>query len=561
MTAAERVTQDGDGTSARRHVDSFLGAKLRPPDPRWNWVPRDRLVRELDRATVGCSMTLLAAPAGFGKTTAVAQWSAQLSGRALAWVALDAGDNDPVRLWTHIVTALQRAGCLGVVDVTNLVGSDGAAVITDVLPTVVDEMVAARLPVVLVLDDYHFVHAEQCHEQIDFLIAHLPPSCSLVILTRSDPALRLGRIRVAGRFAEIRADQLAFNPSEAEALLTVQDVHLPGTALAELMARTEGWPAGIYLAALSLSGRDDPETFVHQFSGDNRFIVDYLVEEVLNQHSPELRKFILGVSVFERFSAELCDFVLDSSSSTRLLRYLERSNLFLLPLDANRQWFRLHHLFAAVARSELEAEDSARSGLLHERASDWFEAHGFADEAIRHAIAAGATIRVSRLIEANWIGYVGAGRAATVDAWLAALRTPGGTEPDPAALVTTAWLAMVRGDEAAVNESLRVLDGIEDDHPLPDGTRSVESAVALIRGMSGYGGPSELHTSAERAVQLETDASSPWFSLARLALGHERYVVGYLDGAMQALPMAAYDNRSFPITRQMALALMSMTAR
>ena len=326
------------------------------------------------------------------------------------------------------------------------------------------------------------------------------------------------------------------------------------------MQRTEGWPAGLYLATMSLIGREDPDAFVHQFSGDNRYIGDYLIEEVLSRETQDVRAFILEVSIFERFSASLCEFVLQMPHAGRIMHDLERSNLFLVPLDASRQWFRFHHLFAAVARSELEAEDPALVTRLHERAADWFRSHGFVDEAVGHAVAAGSTARASQLVQANWIRYVDAGRAATVDGWLSALRVPE-LESDPAAMVTAAWMSLVRGDEASLNGLLLALGNVDDDGPLPDGTHSVESAVALIQGMGGYGGPLEMASAAQRAIELETDPRSPWFAFANLVLGHERYVAGDLEAGMNALPKAAYNDNAFAMTRQFALATMSMIAR
>ena len=427
-------------------------------------------------------------------------------------------------------------------------------------PEVVNALAAAPVPVVLALDDYHFIRSTTCHEQIDLLIEHLPSAASLLILSRADPALHLGRLRAARQLAEIRADRLSFDAEEATALLAIDDIRLSPVAFSELMKRTEGWPAGLYLATMSLVGREDPDAFVHEFSGDNRYIGDYLIEEVLGRQSEDVRRFILEVSIFERFSAALCESVLQMPGAGRIVHDLERSNLFLVPLDASRQWFRFHHLFAAVARGELEAQDPARVMRLHARAADWFRSHGFVDEAVAHAISAGSTARASQLVQANWIRYVDAGRAATVDGWLRALRAPE-LEADPAALVTAAWMALVRGDEASLNGLLVALADVADAGPLPDGTHSVESAVALIHGMGGYGGPCQMASAVQRAIRLETNPRSPWFGFAHLILGHQRYVSGDLDAGMRVLPAAAYSDCSFAMVRQFALSVMSMIAR
>ena len=353
MTAADEVIHDGDG--GLLHVDTFLDAKLNPPTPRWNWVRRDRLMRVLERAASECSVTLVAAPAGYGKTTVVAQWLSESDSRRLAWIALDGGDNDPVRLWTHIATALERAGCSLPADAASFVASRGTTIIAELLPAMINSISQVAEPVLVVLDDYHFIRATECHEQISFLISHLPTSAGVVILTRADPELRLGRLRVAGQLAEIRAEQLSFDRDETSVLLSLEDIRLSDSAIVELIERTEGWPAGLYLAILSMAGRDDPEAFIREFRGDDRYIGDYLTEEVLSRHSEDARAFILAVSILDRFSAALCDYMLQIDGSSSILHELERTNLFLVPLDAKRQWFRFHHLFAAVTRSEFEA--------------------------------------------------------------------------------------------------------------------------------------------------------------------------------------------------------------
>ncbi len=547
-----------ESARVRPGVDAFLAAKLDPPKVRPRWIARDELVRRLERGTRECALTLLAAPAGYGKTTLVAQWL-EVATQRVAWVALDPADNDPARMWTHIVTALARVGCAFGDDPAHLVAAGDPQLRDGLLPIVINAMADLGEPVVLVLDDYHFVRADACHEQIDFLIEHSPSTAALVIMTRADPALRLGRLRAATQLAEIRMDRLRFDMAETAALLASEDVHLSGTVIPELLQRTEGWPAGLYLATLSLAGRDEPDAFVHEFSGDNRYIGDYLTEEVLTRQPPEVRDFIISVSILERFSASLCDFVLETDRSGRILAELERSNLFLVPLDARRRWFRFHHLFAAVARAELDTEP-ARARALHGRAVDWFAAHGYVDEGIGHAIASGSPARAARLVQANWVDYVGAGRTATVDRWLRTLRTTDGP-PDAGTLVTQAWIALLRGDEVGLKKLMAELAELPDVGALPDGTRSVQSALALLEGMTGHGGVAQLLSAARRAAELESDPRSPWYAAANFGLGHARYAVGDLDGALEVLPRAAYSETTFPIIRVFALGVMSMVAR
>ena len=548
-----------EGGSTRPGIDAFLTAKLDPPAVRASWIRRDPLVELLSRSVTEHVLTLIAAPAGYGKTTLAAQWLATSPRHRLAWVALDPADNDPARLWTHIVIALERAGCRFPDEAGRWVAACGPDLIGELLPTVVNALAELGQRVVLVLDDYHFVRTRDCHDQIDFLVQHLPASASVVILTRADPALHLGRLRAMQGLAEIRADRLRFGTGDASALLGSQQIDLGEDALVELVQRTEGWPAGLYLATLSLVGRDEPDEYVRAFSGDDRFIGDYLTEEVLARQPDPVRDFIVSASILERFSAELCDFVLEIEGSARLLHDLERSNLFLVPLDANRQWYRFHHLFAAVARGELEADAGRNVRGLHDRASDWFAAHGYVDEAVRHALAAGDRARAARLMQANWIRWVNAGRTATVEDWLRTVRaTPGPTEP--AALITAAWVALVKGNEGELRDLVSALELTPDVGPLPDGTRTVGSSIALLTGMTGYDGPEQLLASGLRAVDLEVDPRSPWYASAQFILGHSHYVLGDLDAAGEVLPRAAFSTTTYPIVRQLALAVLSLTA-
>ena len=221
----------------------------------------------------------------------------------------------------------------------------------------------------ILLDDFHCLQDPACHDQVALLVDNLPERAHLVIVTRADPGLRLGRLRASGRLAEIRADQLGFRADEAAALLASGGVRLSSDGLAVLMERTEGWPAGLYLAALSLAGRDDPDALVHEFKGGNRFVGDYLTEEVLTRHPDDTREFITSMSILDRFTASLCDAVWGRTGSAALLHDLERANMFLIPLDEGRRWYRFHHLFAAVARAELEVEHPRRVPVLHARAA------------------------------------------------------------------------------------------------------------------------------------------------------------------------------------------------
>jgi LuxR family maltose regulon positive regulatory protein len=550
-----RVDASEPGAGSR-FVDSFLEAKLHRPPTRVDWVDRGRLVGQLDQA-IQRPVTLIAAPAGYGKTTLVAQWLAGNHHPRAAWLSLDTGDNDPGRFWTHLATALERVGCVMPTDLADVMMASSGEWLTGVLPRMVNALAATPDDVVILLDDFHFVRERELHDQIEFLIEHLPPHAHLVIITRADPGLRLGRLRASGGLAEIRADDLSFNDEEASALLDHGRVHLSTESMTQLMRRTEGWPAGFYLATLSLAGRQDPNEFVRQFSGGNRFVVDYLTEEVLSRHTPEIRDWIMATSILDRFSAPLCDVVTDTTNSADLLQDLERTNLFLVPLDEERRWFRFHHLFGAVARNQLAVEHPDRLETLHARAAHWFRDNGHVDEAVMHSLAAGRTNDAAMLVRASWLSYVDAGRAATVLGWLESLG-PVSVADDPAAGVTAAWLAALFGHEETLAAHLEALEEFADYGPLPDGSRSVESAVAMIRGVFGYGGPIEMAQGAQRAVELETDGRSPYYAIAQMTLGHSAYVAGDLELASVLLAKASHSEAAPSIILVLSLSAQSL---
>ena len=558
MARPSMGTRDpGDGPAhTTASADSFLNAKFHRPPTRGDWVDRARLVGQLDEATK-LPVTLVSAPAGYGKTTLISQWLAATRNPRAAWVSLDPGDNDPGRLWRQLSVALERVGCAVPADVGEITDAATGETLTGVLPRMLSALAAMPDDIVILLDDFHVLRAPAVRDQVEVLIRNLPPQAHLVICTRSDPGLRLGRLRASGRLAEIRADDLNFTLDEAATLLSRVDVVLSGDSLVQLVDRTEGWPAGMYLATLSLAGRADPDEFVRQFSGGNRFVVDYLTEEVLARHSDEIREFIVSMSLLDRFSAPLCDFVRGSTGSAAILDQLERSNLFLVPLDDQRHWFRFHHLFSAVARIELEFEGPERAQVLHSRALEWFRDHGHIDEAVKHALAAGRTTDAAALVRENWLSYVDTDRATTVAGWLAALGNRSVAD-DPVAGVTAAWMAALFGQEEKLNKLLTELEEFPDVGPLPDGARSVESAISMIRGLFGYGGPVEMSAAAQRAVELETDSSSPYYALAHAALGHSAYVDGDLELASRVLAKSSSSAAAPLVIRALSLATESL---
>ena len=402
--------------------DVLLATKLHVPRPPSGLIPRPRLVAALGEGLARALM-LVSAPAGFGKTALLADWIRR-GGKPAAWLSLDAGDNDPARFWRHAAAALDRP-CPGIAErIYSLSGPPAPhsfeGPVTALINALADRPAADEL--VLVLDDYHVIEAEPVHDSLRFLLEHRPPGLHLVLASRADPPLPLARLRARDQLAELRAADLRFTAGEAAALLKqATGAEMPGSSVAALTARTEGWAAGLQLAALSLRGQDDAAGFVAAFSGSHRYILDYLAEEVLEHQPAPVRTFLLQTSVLDQLSGELCDAVTGGTGSQAMLEAIERANLFLMPLDEVRRWWRYHHLFADLLRARLQQEHPGSLPGLHRAAAVWCEAHGLADDAIRHALAAGDADWAARLIERHFDALLEGAEGATVDRWIAAL--------------------------------------------------------------------------------------------------------------------------------------------
>lgn len=306
-----------------------------------------------------------------------------------------------------------------------------------------------------------------------------------------------------------------------------------------------------------MSGRPDPEAFVRDISGSSRFIGDYLTEEVLAAQSRDVRDFIRCTSILDRFSASLCNELTEQTDSAAMLDHLERTNLFLIPLDDEHQWYRFHHVLASVARSELEIEAPESIPVLHTRAAKWFREHGHVGESVTHSLASGDGIDAVQLLQENWLNYVDTGRATTVLRWLDALG-PQMIEAHPGARVVAAWVAALTGDIAGLHDHLAALAPLAGYGPLADGAHSVESTVAMIQGVFGYGGPDQMTSAAQRAMELELDVRSPFYSVARLAGGHAAYVAGDLEGTLDRATDAAWNDAAPHIVQVLALSLVSL---
>lgn len=535
----------------------LIETKLHPPAARKEWVERPELISYLAGSAV--KLILVAAPPGFGKTTLVAQWRlSPVNHKPFAWVSLDRGDNDPARLWRHLVAALQLAcpDFNGEKVLETLRG--GAPDFGEAtLPALVNEMASLPEQVVLVLDDYHLIKEQACHEQMEFLLGHLPSSGQVVIITRADPPLPLARMRAAGEAAEVRARELRFDPGQAAELIqAVAAVELTGHDVADLVERTEGWAAGLYLAALSLRGHSSPGAFVRLFSGENRFIVDYVVEDVLSQQPGDIREFLTRTSILGRFCAPLCEAVTGSGDAAAIIELLDRENLFVVPLDENRQWFRYNHLFAQVLRRQLARTEPDLVPVLHARASAWYRESGSTDEAVTHALAAGDADGAIDLIARHYYAFIDSGQVATVRRWLALLGDDR-TMASPLAAHCAAWTAAISGDQRVMRRCLPLIEAAGDAGPLPDGMGSFASSAAILRAIFGFDGLGPMREAGLRAVTLETDPLSRWYSAAHSGLSGALYFAGEFEPAAAHAQEARRNPVALAMPRLVATAVLT----
>ena len=490
---------------------------------------RRRLLERLQPGN-GVKLAVVAAPAGCGKTTLLAAWrEAASTHRPVAWVTLDEGDDDPVVLWAHVLEALRRVCPALTPHALNLVG--GSKVTEKVLPQLVNDL-TEQGEIALVLDDFHRLSDGPGRQSLAWFIEHTPPTCVVLLASRSEPALPLGALRAHGELLELRAADLSFTSDEAAALLNERlELGLVTSDVDELVARTEGWPAGLYLAALSLRAVDDRHAFVDRFGGSSRHVVDFMVDEVLHAHDPEMQSLMLRASVLERFCGPLCDAVLGVTGTTESLRALARTNLFLVPLDDRGDWFRFHHMFGQLLRVELEHREPGLAATLHARAFAWHREHGSVDAAIKHAVEAGQHAEAGELIATAWVEYAMACRFATVRGWVGRL-PPEFVQTSPRVLLAAAWAHTLGGDQAAAADAIAAVEALGhiDDGPLPDGFASIESSLATLRATTPRGDFGRALEYGRRAAELE-GAESPWRAAVCSAVGMTLFFSGELDEA------------------------------
>lgn len=508
------------------HDPALLATKLFLPPPRPDLVPRPRLYSVLD-AGMRRKLTLLAAPAGSGKTTLLGGWRATATGAAmpLAWVALDRADNDPARFWHYLGAALDTL-CPGVGrQLAPLLGATPPP-LERVLTGALNALATLPHDVALVLDDYHVIETAAIHSGLVFLLDHLPPPIHLVIASRADPPLPLGRLRVRGELAEVRADALRFTPDETAAFLAgVMGLPLGVEEIAVLVGRTEGWIAGLQLAALSLQGQGAAPSaaFIEAFAGSNRFVVDYLAEEVLERQPAEVQAFLLHTAILDRLSGPLCDALLAGGSAAAVgqvtLEALERANLFVIPLDEDRRWYRYHQLFAGVLRQRLHQTRPDLPPRLHRRASAWFRGQGLDSEAIQHALAAADFEVAAEIIEQITPAVVFRGQLRTVLGWLDALPEALMSARPILCIYHAAMLLFT--DQRAVAEARLTVAERAVEHGLPtDQARTILGQAAAIRSdLARIGGDLAGGVAlARRALELLPEVETTRLKLRPIAL-------------------------------------------
>ncbi|MFN2196793.1 MAG: LuxR C-terminal-related transcriptional regulator [Anaerolineales bacterium] len=517
--------------------------KLHVPPPPRTIVPRARLIAQLEAGLQG-QLVLISAPAGFGKTTLLAEWAAGCDGeRWISWVHLDVSDNDLGHFLSYVVAALQiHQPDLGEAALSGLFAMPPASM-EAALGSLINELNAIDRDLVLILDDYHQIGAADIHAAVDFLIEHAPVNLHLVMTTRTDPPLPLHRLRARGQLTELRADALRFNRAESELFLEqAAGQPLAAADLADLDRRVEGWVAGLQMVALRLKDQPDAHEFIASFSGSNRYIMDYLSEEIYSQQPDYLQAFLLKTSVLDRLSGPLCEAVLAQDApesrypAQQLLEHLERANLFLIPLDENREWYRYHHLFAGLLNQRLrQTWPEALPGLFR-RASAWCADNGFIDEAIKYALAGDDAEAAARVVESQALELLKIGALNTLMGWLHKL--PEQTiRARPWLSVHQAWGLLLTGRLEALEQSLQAAEQLADQVADPD---DLHGHIAAIRAYAGMllGEPNLAAGQAQQALDLLPEEDLTARSVVAFVQGAGFFARGDLPAAIESMQAA-----------------------
>jgi LuxR family maltose regulon positive regulatory protein len=532
-------------------VKQLLTTKLFIPPTRPKIVPRPRLIDQLNAcAYPGCKLILISAPAGFGKTTLVSEWVQVLSKAvpltAIAWLSLDEGDNDPARFLAYFIAALNQAqgveASIGKGSL-NMLQSPQPPPTEAVLTQLINEIVAIPDRIILVLDDYHVIGSSQVDDILTFLVEYLPPQMHLVIASREDPHLPLSHFRARGQLTELRAADLRFTSSEAaEFLNQVMGLKLTIEDIAALERRTEGWIAGLQLAAISMQGRDDTTAFIESFTGSHRLVLDYLVEEVLERQPVDIQDFLLITASLDHMNGSLCDALTGKENGQEYLELLDDANLFIVPLDDERCWYRYHHLFKDLLRSRLQQTQPGRIVLSQQKASEWFEKTGFVNEAIECALGAEDFERAIRLIEGIAETMWMQGEIKKLGDWLNAL--PGdllSAKPNLCVFHAIGQYTAGLGDSAelSLQAAERAFDPQAENasDPLANAQRKMLGRVAATRALIAFykGNITEIVQNANQALEYLPDEDLSWRSSAAVALADAQMLIGDLNEAHRTL--------------------------
>jgi LuxR family transcriptional regulator, maltose regulon positive regulatory protein len=525
---------------------TLVSTKLCVPPAYQAHVVRPRLVALLDKAREK-RLTLVCAPPGYGKTALVSGW---VGGAKLpcAWLSLDEGDNDPIRFLEYFLAALHNVVPAIRMELLDLLQGRQAGAFEALMTVVINEAAGAG-DFLVVLDDFHLIHAQPILEMCTALLDHLPPTMHLALLSRSDPALPLSRLRARGQLLEIRAEQLRFTAGEISLFFNnVMGVRLDADDVTAIEARTEGWIAGLQLAALAMQGEQDPHRFVAALSGNQSYIMDYLTEEVLNQQSERVRTFLLQTSILERLSGALCEAVVDTGmgeaiNGQAMLESLEQNHLFVVPLDQERRWFRYHHLFNDVLKRCLKSQAGGKLAGLYQRASQWFEQEGLPRDAIRHALSSGDVERAARLVEQHGCDLLMDGELTTLADWLSAI------EPYPQTRVwlamQKAWVLVLSGRVDRAGQAIEVGEQLAANLAPGENARTLLGSFAATRAhLANLVGKTEQAADfAQRAVDLLTDPNDFSCSLRSVAtafLGDAAWMQGKMDEARRVYSEAVH---------------------
>ncbi|MFP4344414.1 MAG: LuxR C-terminal-related transcriptional regulator [Anaerolineales bacterium] len=537
-------------------------------------VARKHLVARLETGlSADHALLLISAPAGYGKSTLAAEWLSFKDEKGSppvlqsAWLSLEEADDDPLRFFTYFVTALQRADTEIGVELAQTLAAGQLPPQQVIVATLVNDLVDTRQPTLIVLDDFQWIQNPTILAVLQELLTHRPPRFHLVILTREDPALPLTRWRAKNRLTEIRAADLRFGPEETEQFLREgMELKLSDEDLVRLLERTEGWAAGLQLAAVAMKSpltsglREDAASFVRSLSGSHRFILSYLTEEVLKRQPPEVQDFLLATSILTTLNGELCDALTGRSDSTALLESLLSANLFLIPLDPVGRWYRYHHLFADLLQTQLHRLHPERVADLHRRASDWFEAANLPVEALRHAFAAEDFKRAMALLEVHLWQLLSEGYVRPVESWMEAL--PAGQSISPRVDLGLAWLYLLRGNfEQVLNHWRRAATALAEE-PAPSPLRA-ESLALQANLLQSQGRVNEALDAAQDALDGVGPNHSRVAGLAYLARGGAHRQAGNFSPALKALQHAVRlsQEAADPVTAMLAvshLTLMSL---